>query len=69
MALTWRPDEVMVVGFCGLPISAAAAMVAPVFESPAGRYFVGDPDSLIPPRSFLDRAELERQRQAGYLTL
>jgi len=69
MALTWRSDEVTVVGFCGLPISAAAAMVAPVFESPAGRYFVGDPDSLIPPRSFLDRAELERQRQAGYLTL
>jgi hypothetical protein len=69
MALTWRPDEVTVVGFCGLPISAAAAMVAPVFESPTGRYFVGDPDSLMPPRSFLDRAELERQRQAGYLTL
>lgn len=26
MALTWRPDEVAVVGFCGLPVSAAAAM-------------------------------------------
>lgn len=69
MAVTWRPDEVTVVGFCGLPVSAAAAMVAPVFESPAGRYFVGDPDSLLPPRRFLDRAELEQQRSAGYVTL
>lgn len=69
MAITWHPSEVRVVGFCGLPISAAAAMVAPVFESPAGRYFVGDPDSVVPPRAFMGREELEHQREAGYLTL
>lgn len=69
MAITWRQDEVVVVGFCGLPVSAAAAMVAPFFESPAGRYFAGDPDSPVPPRTFLNRIELEEQRQAGYLTL
>jgi len=67
--MTWRPAEISVVGFCGLPISAATAMVAPVFESPAGRYFTGDPDSVVPPRTFMDREELERNREAGYLTL
>src|ERR1041384_7911415 len=69
MAIAWRPAEISVVGFCGLPISAAAAMVAPVFESPVGRYFTGDPDSVVPPRTFMDREELERNRDAGYLTL
>lgn len=69
MAVTWRPAEITVVGFCGLPISAATAMTAPVFEGPAGRYFVGDPDSVVPPRAFMEREELEHQQEAGYLTL
>jgi hypothetical protein len=44
-------------------------MVAPVFESPQGRYFAGDPDSAVPPRVFMTQEELEHQQQAGYLTL
>jgi hypothetical protein len=69
MAVTWHPSEISIVGFCGLPISAATAMVAPVFESPSGRYFVGDPDSVVPPQRFMDRKELEHNREAGHLTL
>jgi len=69
MAVDWRAKEVCVVGFCGLPVAAAAAMASPLFESPPGRFFAGDPDSPVPPRMIFDRDQLEEQRADARITL